>query len=63
MVLNLAHFEKWTINALGVLKYFVMLYWRRMETFSLTDRVKNEVLQRDKKERNILHAIKLSNLS
>jgi hypothetical protein len=39
------NFEKW--------------YWRRTEKIIWTDRVKNEkVLQRVKKERNILHTIK-----
>ena len=35
-------------------------YWRRME-ISWSDRVRNEeVLHRDKEERNILHAVKRS---
>jgi len=37
---------------------FQMWCWRRMEKNSCTNRVKNkEVLQRDKKERNILHTL------
>ena len=42
-------------------KYFAsfeMWRWRRTEKFSWTDRVKNEVLQRVKEDRNILHTIK-----
>ena len=35
-----------------------MWYWRRMEKISWTRSVKNEVLYRVKKERNILHTIK-----
>jgi hypothetical protein len=35
-----------------------MLYWRRIKTFSLKDRVKNEVLYRVKEDRSILHTIK-----
>jgi hypothetical protein len=37
---------------------FEMWYWRRMEKISWTDRVRNEVLQRVKEERNIPHTIK-----
>lgn len=32
--------------------------WRRMEKFSWTDRVRSEILKKDKKKRNILHPIK-----
>jgi hypothetical protein len=32
--------------------------WRRIEKISCADRVRNEVLQRVKEERNILHTIK-----
>jgi len=35
-----------------------MWCWRRMEKMSWTDRVRNEVLERVKEERNILHTIK-----
>ena len=36
-----------------------MWCWRRMEKISWTDRVRNEeVLLRDKEERNILHTVK-----
>jgi len=38
---------------------FEMWFWRRMEKLSCTDRVRNEeVLERGKKERNILQTIK-----
>jgi hypothetical protein len=38
---------------------FEMWCWRRMEKISWTDRVRNEeVLQRDKEERNILQTVK-----
>ena len=38
---------------------FEMWCWRRMEKISWTDRVRNEeVLLRDKEERNILHTVK-----
>jgi hypothetical protein len=41
------------------LESFEMWYWRRMEKISWTDRVTNEeVLQRVKEERNIVHTIK-----
>jgi hypothetical protein len=34
-----------------------MWCWRRMEKISWTDRVRNEVFHRVKKDRNVLHAI------
>jgi len=37
---------------------FEMWCWRRMEKIIGTDLLKNEVLLRVKKERNILHTIK-----
>jgi len=41
------------------LESFEMRCWKRMEKISWTDRVRNEeVLQRDREERNILHAVK-----
>jgi hypothetical protein len=41
------------------LESFEMWCWRRMEKISWTDRVRNEeVLQRVKQDRNILHTIK-----
>jgi hypothetical protein len=50
--------ETWTLRKVDqkFLESFEMLYWRRMEKISSTDRVRNEeVLQRVKEERNILH--------
>jgi hypothetical protein len=40
---------------------FEMWYWRRTEKISWTDHVKNKVLHRVKKERNILHTMKRRN--
>jgi hypothetical protein len=40
------------------LETFEMWYWRRMEKISWTDRLGNEVLQRVKQERNIVHTVK-----
>jgi hypothetical protein len=40
------------------LESFEMWCWRRMEKISWADRVRNEVLQRVKEERNIVHTIK-----
>jgi hypothetical protein len=41
------------------LESFEIWRWRRMEKISWTDRVRNEeVLQRVKEERNIVHTIK-----
>jgi hypothetical protein len=38
---------------------FEVWYWRRVEKIKYTDQVRNEeMLQRAKEERNILHAIK-----
>ena len=40
------------------LKSFEMWCWRRMEKISWTDRVRiEEVLHRDKEQRNILHTV------
>jgi len=36
-----------------------MQCWRRLEKISWSDRVKNEVLQRFKEERNSLHAVNI----
>jgi hypothetical protein len=51
--------ETWTLRKIDqkYLESFEMC-WRRMEKISWTDRVRNEVLHRVKKERNILHTIK-----
>jgi len=40
------------------LENFEICCWGRIEKISWTDRVRNEVLQRIKQERNILHTIK-----
>jgi succinate dehydrogenase/fumarate reductase flavoprotein subunit len=37
--------------------------WRRMEKMSWTDRLRNEMLEREDDERNILHAIKEGRLN
>jgi hypothetical protein len=53
--------EKWTLRKVEqkYLENFEMWCWRRMEKISWTDRVRNEeVLQRVKEERTILHTIK-----
>jgi hypothetical protein len=53
--------ETWTLRKMDqkYLKSFEMWCWRRLEKISWTDRVRNEdVLQRVKEERNILHTIK-----
>jgi hypothetical protein len=53
--------EKWTLRKVDqkYLESFEMWCWRRMEKISWTDRVRNEeVLHRDKEERNIAHTIK-----
>jgi hypothetical protein len=50
--------ETWTLRAVDqkYLECFEMWYWRRMETISWPENVKNEeVLLRVKKQRNILH--------
>jgi hypothetical protein len=53
--------ETWTLRKVD-LKYlgsFEMSCWRKMEKISWTDPVRNEdVLQRVKEERNIVHTIK-----
>ena len=40
------------------MEHFKMWCWRRMEVISWTDCVRNEVLRRDKKERNFLQAMR-----
>jgi hypothetical protein len=53
--------ETWTLRKMDqkYLESFDMWCWRRMEKISWTDRVRNEeVLQKVKKERNIVHTIK-----
>jgi hypothetical protein len=53
--------ETWTLGKVDqkYLESFEMWFWRRMEKISWTDRVRNEeVLQRVKEERNIVHTIK-----
>jgi hypothetical protein len=55
--------ETWTLQKIDnkYLESFEMWCWRRMERIIWTDRVGNdEVLRRDKVERNILHTIKRS---
>ena len=49
--------ETWTLR--GELESCEMWCWRKMEKISWTDRVKNEeILQRGKEKRNILHTMK-----
>jgi len=52
--------ESWTLRRVDqkYLKCFEVWGWRRMEKNNWTDRVKNEVLQSVKGERNSLHTIK-----
>jgi hypothetical protein len=52
--------EAWTLRKVDqkYLRISQMWCWRRMEKISWTSRVKNEVLERVKEERNILHTIK-----
>jgi len=53
--------ETWTLQKVDqkYLEYFGMWCWRRMKKISWANHVSNEkVLQRIKKERNILHTIK-----
>jgi hypothetical protein len=53
--------ETWTLQKVDreYLESFEMWCWRRMEKISWTDRVTNEeVLHRDKEERNIVHIVK-----
>jgi hypothetical protein len=46
-------------NRSEFLESFEVWYWRRMEKIRCADQVRNEeVLQRAKKEKNILHATK-----
>ena len=56
---NIYGTETWTLWKVGkkYLKYFEMWCWRRMEVI-WTNRVGNEVLQRVKAERNVLHTLK-----
>jgi hypothetical protein len=54
MVLKLEHFGKYIRNTLNVLKCGAL---RRLE-INWTDRVRNEVLQRAKEERNIVQTVK-----
>ena len=54
--------ETWTLRAIDKthLESFEMWCWRRMEKISWTDHVRNEdVLLRVKKQRNILHEIRI----
>ena len=46
------HVSKWYVVS------FEMWCWRKMEKVIGTDSVTNEILQRDKEERNILHTMK-----
>jgi hypothetical protein len=52
--------ETWTLREVDqkYLKNFELWCWRRMEKINWTDHVRNEMLQRVKEERNILHTIK-----
>jgi hypothetical protein len=53
--------ENWTLLKVDrkYLESFEMWCWRRMEKISWTDRMRNEeVLQRVKEKRNILHTVK-----
>jgi hypothetical protein len=52
--------ETWTLRKMDqkYLECFEMWCWRRMETISWTDRVRNEVLHRVKEEMYILLTIK-----
>jgi hypothetical protein len=58
MVWKLVHFGKSIRNTL---ERFDMWCWRRMEIISRTDRVRNEIVQTVKEDRNILHTIKRRN--
>ena len=51
--------ETWIFRKVDAeyLESFEMWCWRRMEKISRTDRVKNEVLLRDKEAKNVLHTI------
>jgi hypothetical protein len=50
----------WTLRAVDQkpLESFELLCWKRMERISWTDHVRNEVLLRVSKQRNILHEIR-----
>jgi hypothetical protein len=52
--------ENWTLRKVdqNYLERFEMWCWRRMEKIIWTNRVRNEVLQTVKEDRNILHTIK-----
>jgi hypothetical protein len=52
--------ESWTLEKVDqkYLGSFEIWCWRRIETIVWTDCVRNEVLQRVKKEKNITHTIK-----
>ena len=53
--------ETWTLREVDqkYLEDFEMLCWRRMEKIIWTDHVRNdEILQRVKEERNIMHTVK-----
>jgi hypothetical protein len=51
--------ETWTLRKVDLkyLKSFETWCWRRMEKISWPDRVKDEVLQSVKEDRNILHTL------
>jgi len=57
--------ESWTLRRVDqkYLKGFEVWCWRKMEKINWTDRVRNEVLQRVKEERNNLHTIKRERLT
>ena len=50
--------ETWTVRTVDQkqLGSYEMWCWRRMEKINWTDRVRNEMIQRVKGERNIVHA-------
>jgi len=57
--------ETWTLRAADWkhLESFGMWFWTRKEKISWADRVRNEVvLQRGRRERNVLHTIKRGNI-
>jgi hypothetical protein len=57
--------ETWALRRIDqkCLESFEMWYWRRIEKTTRTDRVRNEVSQRIKEERNILQTIKRRNVN
>ena len=57
LVVALCGVEKWILRKVGwkYLKSFEMWCWRRVEKVSWTDRVRKEVFQRVKEQRNLLH--------